>query len=214
MCAAAGLVDLSVVALDGTKIAADASLARNRDADWIRREVAKLMAVTGRGRAAARRRPGRVGRAWSRSLRSPRRAVGSRGLQAALAVVEAEDAAAGRGGRRARRRRRPPQAEQGRQLTGRKPKGAARAALARAEIDHRVALRASGRDAGRARGEARRGRARAEAARARRPVPDPDEPRPPLDAGRDRACGGPRGSRARPRAAARRRTSPTPTAGS
>ncbi len=49
LCAVAGLADLSVVALDGTKIAADASLARNRDADWIRREIAKLMALTGRG---------------------------------------------------------------------------------------------------------------------------------------------------------------------
>ena len=46
LCAAAGLADLSVVALDGTKIAADASLARNRDGGWIRREIARLMAVT------------------------------------------------------------------------------------------------------------------------------------------------------------------------
>src|SRR4051794_36157952 len=46
LCAAAGLVDLAVVALDGTKLAADASPARNRDAVWIRREVAKLMAAT------------------------------------------------------------------------------------------------------------------------------------------------------------------------
>ncbi len=42
LCDAAGLIDLSVVALDGTKIAADASLARNRSGEWIRREVAKL----------------------------------------------------------------------------------------------------------------------------------------------------------------------------
>ena len=33
LCARAGLVDLSVLALDGTKIGADASLARNRDAE-------------------------------------------------------------------------------------------------------------------------------------------------------------------------------------
>jgi transposase len=46
LCAAAGLVDLAVVALDGTKVAADAALSRNRDAEWIRREVSKLMAVT------------------------------------------------------------------------------------------------------------------------------------------------------------------------
>src|SRR5437588_12990847 len=47
LCAAAGLADLAVVALDGTKIAADAALDRNRGVDWIRRELAKLMAVTG-----------------------------------------------------------------------------------------------------------------------------------------------------------------------
>ena len=46
LCAVAGLADLSMLALDGTKIAADAALARNRDADWIRREIAKLMAAT------------------------------------------------------------------------------------------------------------------------------------------------------------------------
>src|SRR3977135_2868835 len=37
LCAAAGLVDLSVVALDGTKMGSDAALDANRDAAWIRR---------------------------------------------------------------------------------------------------------------------------------------------------------------------------------
>jgi len=46
LCAAAGLCDLSAVALDGTKMAADAALDRNRDAAWIRREVAKLLIAT------------------------------------------------------------------------------------------------------------------------------------------------------------------------
>src|SRR3954451_20894893 len=46
LCAAAGLVDVSVVALDGTKLAADAALDRNRDGAWIRREVAKCLAAT------------------------------------------------------------------------------------------------------------------------------------------------------------------------
>src|SRR5438270_10040873 len=45
LCAAAGLADLSVAALDGTQIAADASRARNRDARWMRRELTKRMAL-------------------------------------------------------------------------------------------------------------------------------------------------------------------------
>jgi len=39
LCAAAGLAELSVVALDGTKIPADAALDRNRGAEWIEREI-------------------------------------------------------------------------------------------------------------------------------------------------------------------------------
>jgi transposase len=46
LCAAAGLVDLSVVALDGTKIAADAALDQNRSAAWIREQVQALLAAT------------------------------------------------------------------------------------------------------------------------------------------------------------------------
>ena len=39
LCHAAGLLDLSVLALDGTKIAADAALDQNRSAEWIRRQI-------------------------------------------------------------------------------------------------------------------------------------------------------------------------------
>ena len=46
LCAAAGLADLSAVALDGTKMAADAALDQNRGGAWIRCEVAKLLAAT------------------------------------------------------------------------------------------------------------------------------------------------------------------------
>jgi len=53
LCAAAGLVDLAVLALDGTKIAADASLQRNRDRVWIARQVARLMELTGQDQSAA-----------------------------------------------------------------------------------------------------------------------------------------------------------------
>lgn len=138
LCAAAGLCDLSVVALDGTKIAADASLARNRDGDWIRREVAKLMAVTGEDeQPAAAGTDALPGVEPVVGISSPAGRLAR--LQAALAVIEAQDAAA-----RAEADRRAhaaaEQAEQGRQLRGRKPQNEPLVVLARAEIEHRVAL--------------------------------------------------------------------------
>jgi transposase len=136
LCAAAGLADLSVVALDGTKVAADASLARNRDAEWIRREVAKSMAITAEDEhgvvlgmdglpgvepvAEISSRPGRLAR-----------------LQAALTVIEAENALAAQEAAK-QAQAADAEAEHGRQVTGRKPREP-RAALARAEVDHRVA---------------------------------------------------------------------------
>lgn len=135
LCAAAGLVDLSVVALDGTKVAADASLDRNRDGEWIRGEVAKLMAVTAEEEQAgdgAGPLPG-VKAAGGLSLPGGRVAR----LRAALGVIEAEDAAAAaEAGRQARAAA--VKAKQGRHLAGAKPKQPL-AALARAEVDHRVA---------------------------------------------------------------------------
>jgi transposase len=120
LCARAGLCDLSLVALDGTKMAADAALDRNRDAAWIRREVAKLLSVT-----AAAGVPAGPGRRLGR-------------LRAALAAVEAEEAAAA-----AAARRQAAAAEQaareGRRLTGRKPQDPL-AALERARADHQAAL--------------------------------------------------------------------------
>jgi hypothetical protein len=50
--AAASLVDLSTVALDGTKMAAGAALDRDRDAAWIGREVATLLDATAAGDGA------------------------------------------------------------------------------------------------------------------------------------------------------------------
>ena len=138
LCAAAGLCDLSVVALDGTKIAADASLARNRDGEWIRREVAKLMALTGEdAQPAADGTDALPGLEPVAEISSPAGRLAR--LQAALAVIEAQDAAAkalaARHAHAAAER-----AEQGRQVTGRKPKKQPLVVLARAEIEHRVAL--------------------------------------------------------------------------
>ncbi len=136
LCAAAGLADLSVVALDGTKIAADASLARNRDGEWIRREVAKLMAVTGQdAQGAAAGSEGLPGVEAVAEISSPTGRMAR--LRAAVEVIEAEDAArAAEAADQAAAAA--AEAEHGRRLAGRKPKEPL-AALARAEIDHAAA---------------------------------------------------------------------------
>ncbi len=142
LCAAAGLADLSVVALDGTKIAADASLARNRDGKWIRREVTKLMAVTAHEQEPAAAGPDGlpgiepVTEIFSVTGRAAR-------LRAALEVIEAEEAAAAAQAQR-QAQTAVAEAEQGRQMTGRKPKEP-HAALARAQVDHAVARERLGR---------------------------------------------------------------------
>ena len=137
VCAMAGLCDLSVVALDGTKIAANASLARNRDAAWIRKEVAKLMAVTGEHDqdSAAAGTDALPGLEPVAEISSPAGRLAR--LEAALAVIEAEDAAAAEQAAR-QAHAAAVEAEQGRQVTGRKPKQPL-VALARAQADHAVA---------------------------------------------------------------------------
>ncbi len=138
LCAAAGLADLSVVALDGTKIAADAALDRNRGAEWIRAELAKLMALTARDAhagAAGDGAPSLSGIERAAEISTPRGREAR--LRAALEVIEAQDAArAAEATRRARAAA--AEAEHGRLLNGRKPKEPL-AALARAEIDLGVA---------------------------------------------------------------------------
>jgi len=138
LCAAAGLADLSVLALDGTKIAADASLARNRDREWITREVAKLLAVTGEPDdqpGVTLGADGFAGVTPVAEISSPAGRLAR--LQAALAVIEAENAVDAADAQRATLAA-AAEAEHGRQLKGRKPKDPL-AALARAEIDHAVA---------------------------------------------------------------------------
>jgi DDE family transposase len=129
------LADLSVVALDGTKIAANASLARNRDAAWLRREVAMLMALTAQEQEPAAAVPdGLPGIEPVAGISSPTGRLAR--LQAALAVIEAEDAAAAEAAAR-QTEAAAAEAEHDRKMKGRKPKEP-HAALARAEVDHRV----------------------------------------------------------------------------
>ena len=134
--AAAGLAELSVVALDGTKIAADASLARNRDAGWIRREITKLMALTAEDQPlGAADTDVLAGIEPACEISTPTGRLAR--LHAALEVIKAEDAAVALEAERSAQAA-AAQAVHGRQQIGRKPKQP-HAALARAELDHAVA---------------------------------------------------------------------------
>jgi transposase len=138
LCAAAGLVDLSVLALDGTKMGADAALDKNRSAAWIGEQIEALLSATAE-RETTDTPPAQIplpGVEAIEELASPKGRLGR--LKAALAVIEAEeaDAAAERQKKAAAAAK---EAESGRKLPGRKPKDPA-AALARAQADHAAAL--------------------------------------------------------------------------
>ena len=138
LCAAAGLADLSVVALDGTKIAADASLARNRDAGWIGRQIAKLMAVTADDQPlVAADTDALPGIAPACEITTPTGRLAR--LKAALEVIQAQDAAAAEAAAR-QIQAAAAEAEHGRLQIGRKPKDP-HAALARAELERAVAFK-------------------------------------------------------------------------
>jgi transposase len=137
LCAAAGLCDLSLVALDGTKMAADAALDRNRDAAWIRAEVAKLLAATAAEQPAVEPLAlAGLDAAAAGELASPRGRLAR--LQSALAAIAAEEAAASAAARRQAVAAQEA-ARRGRKLGGRKPHDPA-AALERSRADHQVAL--------------------------------------------------------------------------
>ncbi len=141
LCAAAGLVDLSVVALDGTKVAASAALDQNRSAAWIRDQVTQLLKATASSEQteAEPLQIGLPGPDQTGELATPRGRLGR--LKAALAVIETEEqAAAAKTAKKTEAAQK--EAQAGRKLTGRKPKDPA-AALARAKADHAAALNRS-----------------------------------------------------------------------
>lgn len=132
LCAAAGLVSVGTVAIDGTKIGSDAALDRNRSASWIRREVETILSDARTTDAcedaqpellATDQLPEQLSSATGRLAR----------LEEALAVIEAEDAAAAAVAER-RAANAHAEAAEGRKLRGRKPKDP-HAALARAQAD-------------------------------------------------------------------------------
>ncbi|MHB8339672.1 MAG: transposase [Mycobacteriales bacterium] len=137
LCAAAGLASVGTIAIDGTKLGADAALDKNRGADWIRSEVAAILAETAATDAAEDAQEGLF-----EALVLPAELSTHSGrlarLEAALAQIEAQDAAAhAEADARAEKAR--AAAAEGRKLSGAKPKNP-HAALARAEAEHAAAL--------------------------------------------------------------------------
>lgn len=135
LCAAAGLVSVGTIAVDGTKIGADAALDANRGSTWIRDEVKRLLAEAVAADADEQGDPELFGELppelCTRTGRLAR-------LEAALAHIEAQDAAA-RAEAEADAAKARAAAAEGRKLTGSKPQQP-HAALARAEADHAVAV--------------------------------------------------------------------------
>ena len=133
LCAVAGLVTVDIVAIDGTKIGADAALDKNRGSAWIRDQVARIVAEATATDAAE------DGQAATLGLGGPPDRLSSRSgrqaaLEAALARIEAADAAArAQADKQAADAR--AAADAGRKLMGRKPSSDPHAAAARAGAD-------------------------------------------------------------------------------
>jgi transposase len=136
LCHAAGLVDLSVLALDGTKIAADAALDQNRTVEWIRKQIGKLMAETVESEQRETPPPDPLeGLEPIAEISTPGRRLAR--LKAALQVIEDEEKES-KDEAKTKAEAAFQAAEQGRKLNGRKPKDPA-AALLRAEADLKAA---------------------------------------------------------------------------
>ena len=144
LCHAAGLVQVGTIAIDGTKMAADAALDQNRQADWMRAEVARILAEARTTDADEDAQAALLGPAELPAALATRSGRLAR-LRAALEEIEAQDSAqAAEAKARAEKAR--AAAAEGRKLTGRKPKDP-HAALARAEAEHAAALVATERRA-------------------------------------------------------------------
>lgn len=132
LCAAAGLVSVGTIAIDGTKVAADAALDKNRPAEWIRDQVTRIVAEAAAADAAEDDQEAMFGLGelpGELATRSGRLAR----LQAALAQIEAAEAAARAEADKTAEAARVA-AVDGRKLRGRKPADP-HSALARASAD-------------------------------------------------------------------------------
>ena len=132
LCAAAGMASLGRIAIDGTKIGADAALDKNRKATWIRAEIDKILAEAAETDTAE----DAEGQLFDPvTLPAPLRRRSSRlaRLQGALEEVEGEEKAA-RAKQAEASEKAAAEASAGRKIPGRKPSDP-HAALLRAEAD-------------------------------------------------------------------------------
>ena len=121
LCQRAGLLRVGLVALDGTKMAAAASLDANRTREQIQAQVAQMLAEAEVVDAAENAEAGRDGGGQPpATLRGRADRLGR--LAEAKAQLDAEDAAAARAHAEQLQRRAAVEAEQERKLRGRKPK--------------------------------------------------------------------------------------------
>lgn len=135
LCAAAGLVQVGTIAIDGTKIGSDAALDANHNETWIRDQIETILTQAREVDAAEDEHPSLLG-----VDRLPVELSTVTGrlarLEAALAQIEAQDAAAAAAAAD-RAAKAQAAAAEGRKLRGRKPKDP-QAALARAEADEQA----------------------------------------------------------------------------
>ncbi|MEA3239273.1 MAG: IS1182 family transposase [Candidatus Bipolaricaulota bacterium] len=129
LCIEAGLVKLGRVALDGRKVAGNASLDQNRNEEWLQEEVAKLLAEAERVDAEEDAQYGkeRRGDELPQGLRT--REERKARLEAAFARIEDKKRQAAEKQQRRIEERRREEAQSGKKKRGRKPKEPETAAM-------------------------------------------------------------------------------------
>lgn len=140
----AGLARFGTVAIDGTKIPANASTAANRDQDWLAGEVARMLAEAQTVDAAEDARAASGSDDHGDRLAAPLRDPTRRAQRIAAAAAEVHAQAQARADadrdREASTRRRLQQAQAGEPVIGRIPGGPHRLAEARAHLARQIAL--------------------------------------------------------------------------
>ena len=122
MCKKAGLVRMGKVALDGTKLKANAALDSNRDLDWIEKEVAKLLAEAEAVDAAEDLQYGEDCRGDEVPAELQQKKSRLERLTKAKEALEAEKAASLKGRQEKLTNRAREEKESGQKKRGRKPK--------------------------------------------------------------------------------------------
>lgn len=139
LCVEAGLVDCSIVAVDGSKLGCDAALDRNMTARWVRAQVDAVLAeAVANDHAEDHTPPGLFDLAGVAQVAAAPQGRRAKALMAALAEADHQQDAAQQAARDCQAKA-VASAEQGHKLNGRKPADPA-AALVRAQADERATV--------------------------------------------------------------------------